>query len=51
MDSRHALSKHVFVNRAHTLTYDQDIQASLQSACVIQIDFAENYPCAFQDEV
>ena len=33
------------------VAYQQDIKESSAAKCVVQIDFAENYTCVFQDEV
>ena len=42
---------HVYMKRCQEVEYQQDIEESSAVKCVVQIDFAENCNCFFQDEV
>ena len=51
LDALPGFLRHVYVKRCQEVAYQQDIEESSAAKCVVQIDFAENYTCVFQDEV
>ena len=51
LDALPGFLRHVYVKRCQEVAYQQHIEESSAAKCVVQIDFAENYTCVFQDEV
>ena len=51
LDALPGFLRHVYVKWCQGVAYQQDIEESSAAECVVQIDFAENYTCVFQDEV
>ena len=46
-----AFSRHVYLKRCQEVAYQQEIEESSATKSVVQIHFAGNYTCVFQDEV
>lgn len=49
----HEFKRHMFVQWAQSSSFEQDRESLItdERKCVIQVDFAENYKCAVQDEI
>ena len=51
IDALPAFLCHVYVKRCQEVAYQQEIEESSATKCVVQIHFAGNYTCVFKDEV
>ena len=51
LDALPAFLRHVYVKRCQEVAYPQEIEESSATKCVVQIQFAGNYTCVFQEEV
>ena len=43
--------KHVFIKRKQSTYFKETLAHLGEEECVVQVDFAENYGCAYQDEI
>lgn len=43
--------QHVFIKRKQSVYFEETLNNLTEEECVIQVDFAENYSCSYQDEI